>query len=444
MKDEEDEILNPLEMDVEDEDLLVSYLRSCQFQQLTRCQLTGGLDDDEAEEPTTFVDFHLPPPAPLDTGERGGLVDSAIQRIYESAANLSSLPELKDNDGVKLAVSPKDMWMLLVARLASRGSEDRRKALVEYISADFASRARFATVWFNEEWYNDSVNKTTHYTSIVEGLTASYLKNVDPKDKSFSAFLLALPAIPPGVISSIEVTCEDQPRAIVGFLALRDLLDARPPVRPQALRVLLELCTHSDRKTRVMGIQTIKRWVPESSMATDIVEYALGVLRRLIPSTTEVEDGMEVEDGDAQPLVRSRFLADVSPESVQQHVELAFALSRRQQDLLADIFSLYPKLEQPIADQVETLLTPLIQSLGPSEKLLNVLRSFPEGAEKLALRVVTILSAEGASPVLVSLVKGLMAERELDPGFIIPIVGELDKVSCHSPYWIRAKLTSSG
>jgi symplekin len=114
---------------------------------------------------------------------------------------------------------------------------------------------------------------------------------------------------------------------------------------------------------------------------------------------------------------------------VQQHVELAFALSRRQQDLLNDIFQLYPKMEPEIQDAVDDLLEPLIQSLGPTEKLLSILREFPEGAEKLALRVVTVLSAGGASPVLLGLLKGLMAERDLDPRFIIPIIGELDKVS---------------
>ena len=92
------------------------------------------------EEPTTFVEFHLPPPEPLDKGERSGLVDSAIQRIHQSAGNLASLPDPKAHDGVRLAVQPKEMWMLLMARLASRGAEDRRKALTEYISVDFASR----------------------------------------------------------------------------------------------------------------------------------------------------------------------------------------------------------------------------------------------------------------------------------------------------------------
>lgn len=183
-------------------------------------------------------------------------------------------------------------------------------------------------------------------------------------------------------------------------------------------------------------------------MAEPTIAYALGIMRCLIPSTFEmpISDGdgvkmdqnetIKAEDGAerAKPVLSasrstSPFVNEVNEDTVQQHVELAFALSRKKQELLTDIFALYPSLEPPITDAVESLLTPLIQSLGPSAKLLDVLRHFPEGADKLALRVVQILSSEGASVVLVNLIKGLMSERELDPKFIIPIIGELDKVS---------------
>ena len=165
-------------------------------------------------------------------------------------------------------------------------------------------------------------------------------------------------------------------------------------------------------------------------MAPTVVNYGLGVLRRLVRSdNTKLDGDTDMEEGEqADEVIESRYLGEVTAETVQQHVELVFALSRRQQELLDDIFRVYPKMEAQVQDSVETLLTPLIQSLGASSKLIEILRIFPPGADRLALRVVTILSADGASPVLVSLVKGLLAERELNPRFIIPIVGQLDKV----------------
>ncbi len=292
-------------------------------------------------------------------------------------------------------------------------------------------RTKFASIWLNEEWYHEKVGSGGQYSANLDAVLNTYLPRVDAKDKSLSSFLTTLPEIPSSVIILLEVLCEDTERSIVGFLALRDLVEVRPPVRQQALRVLLQLCTHTERKTRVMAISTVRRWVPDSLMATAVVNYGLGVLRRLVKSDSKVEDAdTDMEEGEqADEVIESKFLSEVTADTVQQHVELVFALSRRQQELLDDIFHMYPKMEPEVQDAVESLLTPLIQSLGATPKLLDVLRSFPPGADRLALRVMTILSAEGASPVLVSLVKGMMVGRELDPRFIIPIIGELDKVN---------------
>jgi symplekin len=137
-KDEDDEILNPLDMDVEDdEDLLVSsWLISGNA--ADRQQLNEP-DEDENEE-IVFADFKLPPPEPLDATEKSGVVDIAVQRIWTSAKELTGIPDLPESDGVKLAVQPKELWMLLMARLATRGGELDRKVLANFVAADFAVR----------------------------------------------------------------------------------------------------------------------------------------------------------------------------------------------------------------------------------------------------------------------------------------------------------------
>lgn len=95
------------------------------------------------------------------------------------------------------------------------------------------------------------------------------------------------------------------------------------------------------------------------------------------------------------------------------------------------IFSVYQRLDSSIQESLNTILTPLIRALGPNHaKLLGILRHFPPGAEKLALKIMQILTPEGnTSAGLVATVKGLLSERQLDPRFMIPIAGEMDKVS---------------
>lgn len=83
---------------------------------------------------------------------------------------------------------------------------------------------------------------------------------------------------------------------------------------------------------------------------------------------------------------------------------------------------------------VQDHLAPVIRSIGTMggtpayNKLLSLLRNFHPGAESLALRVIKILTDGGRpSAQLVSLVRDLITERDLDARFLIPIIAELDK-----------------
>lgn len=101
--------------------------------------------------------------------------------------------------------------------------------------------------------------------------------------------------------------------------------------------------------------------------------------------------------------------------------------------ILPSIFNAYPTLETSIQEAIGTLLAPLITSMGSSHpKLLEILRHFPVGADKLALRILTVLTDTKRKPDsgLVTMVKELMVERELDPRFVIPILADLEKVCC--------------
>ncbi len=88
-------------------------------------------------------------------------------------------------------------------------------------------------------------------------------------------------------------------------------------------------------------------------------------------------------------------------------------------------------MDESVQESLQTLLVPLIKTLGPTNpKLLELLQSFPTQAESLALRILTILTDHARpTPQIVSIVKQLLTERELDSKFLIIIIGEMDKVS---------------
>lgn len=97
-------------------------------------------------------------------------------------------------------------------------------------------------------------------------------------------------------------------------------------------------------------------------------------------------------------------------------------------------------MDGSVQEAIQELITALIRSLGPGHtKLTTIMRSFPTGAESLALRVLTIFTESGRpTPQVVSLVKSLIAERDLDARFLIPIIAEMDKVRL-AIYWYLDK-----
>ncbi|OCF78893.1 symplekin [Kwoniella mangroviensis CBS 8886] len=459
-EEESDEVLNPLDMDLDDDDLLLE-----------------GDDELPAEEediPLTFTSFTLPPPEPLDPEDKVYVLSTTLQRIWTTGADLSTLPDAQDDvdtDAIKLAVKPKEMWMLLLARLATRvkgeNDEERRKAVADFVVDDFVNRSKFASIWLSEEWYNSKIHKSpsTTYTDNLLSILTAYLPKIDAKDKTLFAFINGLPEIPSQLTQLLEDLCQDTDRNLVGFLALRDIIETRPPARQLALDTLLGLCTHPERKVRVPAIiTTVRKWGPDSPMMPKLVEYALGVLWRL-KNGKKSEDEGEAENGndnggggedgvkiktedelkpkdeditmmevgmDIPKPITSKFLpsspSEITAETVQQHVELCFALTKRKQELLDSIFTLYPLLPSSgIQDALEAQLIPLIQSLGPTEKLLDILKSYKKGTEGLSMRIIGILTQNGSSPALVGVIKSLLSEKDVDGKFVASVVGDLDR-----------------
>ena len=81
-------------------------------------------------------------------------------------------------------------------------------------------------------------------------------------------------------------------------------------------------------------------------------------------------------------------------------------------------------------DEVKTLVTPLIRSLGSSHpKLLDLLRSHPVGSEELAYTCLSIMTDRGRSPSqqLVELVREMSARGKVSPHFLVPVLAEFDR-----------------
>ncbi|KAH9983897.1 Symplekin tight junction protein C terminal-domain-containing protein [Russula compacta] len=473
-----EEPVDPLQMDL-DEDIEYEPDR-------LNLELEPMQEDDETLATAELdankllpLKFQVPTPSVLGELERVATVKSVATRIWQSSGDLAVGPQ----------AGGRDMWMLLLVRMITRvvdpedgkdklqgavnkitGSDadvemndetlelyerqDRlRRTLCDYIMADFSGRIRLATTWMNEEWYNDQVRLSSdddwrpNYELWLNQIVAEYQLRLDRKDRMFARFLLDLPSVPSDVFTLLRDLCAEPDRMQVGFQTLRDFVTQRPTLRGDAITILLELTTHSEKVTRNAAILTVKRCMGEFQ-ATDgmIRDFALQLLRRLQTprsvdkppagdvAATAGNDGME--DGQLPPedLLQTPYLPErlelpAQKSQVVQHVELLFALSSKVPDFLDEIFAAYGEMDVSVQEAIQELITALIRSLGPGNgKILTLMRTFPPGAETLALRILNIFTEQGRpNAQLVALVRGLIAERNLDARFLIPIIAEMDK-----------------
>ncbi|KAL4250329.1 hypothetical protein ABKN59_005891 [Abortiporus biennis] len=490
VKEEKEEPVDPLQMDIDQDDMLYEPEKiSAEILGEQVSAAEGDMTmDNEVDLTFDLGEFKLPPPKDMSNDQRDLIIRNSLVRLWEGAKDL--IPTDFALDLETQGVSGADMWMLLLIRLVTRvadpaptppdpgdepmdtdsrevnsqlvsdiyAHQDRlRQTLCEYIMDDFPGRLRLATAWMNEEWYNDRIRRQQdpdwrpNYDTWLNQIVAMHQTHFDGKDKSFGRFLLDLPSVPQDVLSLLREMCVEPDRRPVGFAALREFVQQRPSLRSEAMTMLLELTTHSDKITRGAAINTVKRWIPDvQPMETMIRDFALQLLRRLQSrpsngkknaeaqqngnghdaSMEDEEDGqLPQEDIIQTPYLPEQLELPAKDDQILQHLELLFALSTKLPEFLDELFAAYGGMEVTVQESIQRLITPLIRALGSGHgKLLTLLRTFPRGAETLALRVLSIFTEnQRPSAQLVALVKGLLNDRELDPRFLIPIIAEMDK-----------------
>ncbi|KAI9336433.1 Symplekin tight junction protein C terminal-domain-containing protein [Zopfochytrium polystomum] len=386
-----------------------------------------------------------------------------------------------------------------------------REKMIEFLLADFPARQEMAILWLYEEFKMDLVRERASNSTgiekseedaptvkrpfsrrypylfgrILRGLkgeakteSTEMARGLDPKDRTFTKFLIDAPEVLPDAINEVVRSyCDDPDRMQLGLSTLRDLINLRPANRNQCLNILLSYCIHPHRNTRAHSIVIAKRWIgPDHPIIGPVVEaFATSSLLKLLgpppvgedvaaSSSSEPEDvkaapaqsakykhvmsdstemaydsvfenggdaaenGL-VDEGAGDDGVSSEELAEWKEIDIVRHIELYFALCSKKFELLDLLFQKYGELPRYIAKTVLTHIYHLIKSMSASlERLLVRLRDFPLSAVPLASRIVGILAEKEKPPTgLVAIVMDLFKKKDLDARFVLPVLSSLDK-----------------
>jgi symplekin len=147
-----------------------------------------------------FQGFELPTAHELQPGELVALAEKMVNRVWEGSEDMRL-----NHPQSALDTKSLDIWMLLTVRMFTRvaapplesGEHDishadnteqkiqdlyekqdgLRQTLCDYIMGSFPARSRLATVWMNEEWYNDQI-RITEDRNWVRVTSLIYLKSL--------------------------------------------------------------------------------------------------------------------------------------------------------------------------------------------------------------------------------------------------------------------------
>ncbi|KAI8144483.1 Symplekin tight junction protein C terminal-domain-containing protein [Fennellomyces sp. T-0311] len=419
---------------------------------------------ERASQSLKMQPYELAAPTSLEQSQQMELLKMSVQRIFDAEFHLQQKGIVDTSSATTTTRLPawnqptKTMWQLLVAKLLTRGTTyviaqqqqpsngdagvkfnmasdedsnpDRLKdMLVDFIVADLPLRHELALEWLHEEFHCDTMTKRRdpeHQPTYFKWLLLLLQKGIptlEAKDKTLTKLMLDAPALNTEAIDILRRNMREEPQRFVSCVStLRDLVAHRPPVREVCLNVLLDYCINPDVKMRSTSIVAVKKWVPDhQAIAPKVEAYAIQALQTL----TMASLGEDKSENDEMETDKEAW----KEQDVVRHAELFFALCAKKNDLLDELFNVYIHAAEQVQRLIRQHIFNLIKSIGMnSPKLLDVIRHFPPGGETLVIRIlVALCDTVRPTPELVSAVKSVYQERNLDAKFLIPIVSGLGK-----------------
>ncbi|KAF9699588.1 hypothetical protein EKO04_002226 [Ascochyta lentis] len=281
-------------------------------------KLDGLSSTDLAFQPgpsTSLAPYKLPEAPPLSEQEIQRYGAMTVHRAFGMLTSVDDSQKSKVAKGGfnRLAASDygRDAWVTIISRLATRASaglddpqegikdehaitnskgslnisDTVRDGMYNYIISDWKKRIDVATLWLNEEWYNDTVlaqskdiptNGTANgdtFTSVLNTPNGNYqrcalrlfdgiLPYIEHTDKIILRFLSEVPALNYEILIRLKKMAEDPERIDLACSALHYLYMFRPPVRDIAVNILTEIYQTNDR-ARPSAKKLLARWKPE-------------------------------------------------------------------------------------------------------------------------------------------------------------------------------------
>uniref|UniRef100_A0A1J3J2M7 Symplekin n=1 Tax=Noccaea caerulescens TaxID=107243 RepID=A0A1J3J2M7_NOCCA len=307
-----------------------------------------------------------------------------------------------------------------------------------------------------EQDYFSSATAASAYESFLLAVAEALRDSFPPSDKSLSKLLGDSPFLPKSVLKLLESFCcpgsddkvqknlQNGDRVTQGLSAVWSLIETRPGIRNDCLKIALQSAVHHLGEIRMKAIRLVANKLYSLSYITQqIEEFAKDKLLSVVScissergnAETLIEDckkedlDVEIPPKKSQPVsgagmdTSSEATQSTSVTEAQRCLSLYFALCTKKHALFVHVFSIYKDASEPVKEAIHLQIPLLVRTIGSSSELLKIIADPPSGSENLIIKVLQTLT-EGAKPSseLIHTIRKLFDTRIKDVEIIFPIL----------------------
>jgi hypothetical protein len=365
-------------------------------------------EEEELVENDINIDLILQEDYELDDNAKEQLVHDSLSRIlnmndYFDAVKSTTIPQ-----GADTIMAAKYGWMLIVCRLMTRSPSGHKlkEELVRFIFQDFSNRMDLAMLWLFEEF--NSGEYEMYLKLFLDWMKGNKdFEGLDPKDRSFTKFLVEVPEYTNSAMKTVLDYCSDDARMQLGIYTLRDLIVYRPAVRDECLGQLLGLASNTKPAQRILAVQALLKFTKHEISST-IIDHAKRSIKELI-GYQEQENKSEMN------------------QYMNSKIDLYVGYSLHHHDLLKALFTMEKDLPKHVLHHLCLAVQPLFQELLSTPDILVDLLENQPPSDLTFVMVRTMLQSDVTHDKILPLFIDLFKQRSYDVRFMLLIVHDLPK-----------------
>ncbi|KAI9296612.1 hypothetical protein K502DRAFT_323700 [Neoconidiobolus thromboides FSU 785] len=321
-------------------------------------------------------------------------------------------------------------WSELISKItildSSSGFQETslRSLLFQFALKDLNSYSQLIIEWSWHEFTNakegelGELGVTENYRVGMRKLIEEYLQLIQEDDVALLEVLNGVPVILEEFLEKLELICTESLKYNAGLKIIKSIALHRVKLRIQSLKLLIKFSLSLDQELRLLSISTLTDIYHSHHVITSYLQTFTKENLSFLINTSIQEQDNELE------------------QNIIHRIELYLNLCAKDNDLLMDIFNLFPQLDSKVQELLLKLMEEKAAMFNKQHLVfIHLVCQPPNGAQDLSLKGLLGFIKEKEKEDLLPLLNELIKTFESNAStlkLILPILKYYEKEQLES------------